>query len=168
MDNMSSLPMDGHITFSQRVGKGEMTFPTGCAAYGINGTYVTSLVDFMSEIFSGNFGLSDQLFFTGTQEAYDAARCNPWNLKGLINRGNAGFESIDLNMQFIATVITSEMRRQGGEYGNHTLQLPVKRTVLETMVCTKSYWMWLSFPLALTLLTILLLFIVYGKVIVDP
>jgi hypothetical protein len=87
----------------------------------------------------------------------------------LVNKGFGSFESIDRNMQSVATAVTSEMRKQGSDYSPQISPSPifVRGTVLRTTTCTKFDWIWLSFPLALIVLTVLLLCIMCGKTLFD-
>lgn len=166
MDNISSVPMDKHKFTSSYVGQVNMTYPTDCA-YGVDGIYALSLVDFMYETLFGNCTVPSRINFDGDADDYNSVECKPWYLKGLLNKGNASFQSIDHNMQSIATAITSEMRKQGSASSVNLQKIYAKGTVMQTTVCTKFDWIWLSFPLALTVLTGLALCTLCGKMYFD-
>jgi hypothetical protein len=77
--------------------------------------------------------------FPGCEKDYDSLVCELPYIKGLVNKGNASFQSIDYNMQSIATAITSEMRKQGTDYSKRNDPEPIytKGTVMQTTVCTE-------------------------------
>ncbi|KAF2849956.1 hypothetical protein T440DRAFT_508432 [Plenodomus tracheiphilus IPT5] len=175
MENISLVPKEGRNFTSSFVDQVNMTFPTECA-YKVDGVYAMSFVDFMNETLFGDCITPSNVNFEGDPEEYNTLRCEPWYLKGLVNGGNASFQSIDHNMESVATAITSEMRKQGTGLNMISLAkngppvtIPIyaKGTVMQTTVCMKFNWMWLSFPLALIALTILLLCISCGKMYFD-
>jgi hypothetical protein len=165
MDNISSVTRNRHNVMSSYVDQVNMTFPTECA-YGLSGFYALGLVNFMQEALFGN---CTALNFNGDADDYNSLVCNPWYLKGLANGGNASFQSIDLNMQSIATAITSEIRKKGTDYSKreHPEQIYATGTATQIAVCTEFDWKWLSFPLALATLTSLVLCISCGKMFFD-
>jgi hypothetical protein len=171
MDNISSVPQDKHNFTTNLIDDVNVTFPVDCA-YEVDGTYASSFIDFMSTTLFGECVTPGRVNFNGDVDDYKTLACTPWYLKGLVNQGNASFHSIDHNMESIAVAITSEMRKQGTATGlNMTLTeaIPIyaKGTVMQTTVCMKFKWMWLSFPLALIALTILLLGVSCGKMYFD-
>jgi hypothetical protein len=168
-DNISSVPRDQHDFMSSYVDQVNVTFPTDCG-YGVEGFYASSLIGYMWETLFGNCTLSGGgIDFPGREKDYDSLVCEPPYIKGLVNKGNASFQSIDHNMQSIATAITSEMRKQGTDYSKRNDPEPIytKGTVMQTTVCTEFDWKWLGFPLALALLTSFMLCISCGKMFFD-
>jgi hypothetical protein len=167
-DNISSVPRDKHNFISSYVDQVNMTFPTDCG-YGVEGSYASSLIDYMGETLLGNCTTLDGIDFPGREKDYDNLVCEPWYIRGLVNKGNASFQSIDHNMQSIATAITSEMRKQGTDYSKRNDPEPIytKGTVMQTTVCTEFDWKWLGFPLTLALLTSFMLCISCGKMFFD-
>jgi hypothetical protein len=145
-----------------------ITFPVDCAC-DVDGVYALSLVDFMYETIFGNCTIPSRINFDGDSDDYESVNCTPWYLKGLVNKGNASFESIDRNMQSIAVATTSEMRKRGVDQQTRIdpNQIFAKGTVLRTTVCTRFDWKLLSFPLVLTLLAILLLSHLFVKTMFD-
>jgi hypothetical protein len=168
MDNISLVPKDGRNFTNYYVDQINMTFPVDCA-YGVDGVYALSLVDFMYETIFGNCTVPSRINFDGDSDDYNSVKCTPWYLKGLVNKGNASFESIDRNMQSIAIAATSEMRKQGTDQETRfdPKEMFAKGTVIRTTVCTRFDWKWLSFPLVLTLLAILLLSLLFVKTMFD-
>jgi hypothetical protein len=171
MDNISFVPKEGHNFTSDYVNGVNMTFPVECA-YGTHGVYAMSLGDFMVDAMMGNCSVPTNINFQGRPNDYNTLVCSPWQIKTLVNKGFGSFESIDRNMQSVATAVTSEMRKQGSDYNDldPRISLPptfVRGTVLRTTICTKFDWIWLSFPLALIVLTVLLLCIMCGKTLFD-
>ncbi|KAF3010696.1 hypothetical protein E8E13_005947 [Curvularia kusanoi] len=174
VSNASSIPKEKHNFWRGFVGSEQIDFPTQCL-FGIYGVYALSLGDFMSDILDGNCTMPGVGNFRGRPDDYSSIMCDPWALKGLAQKGDATFPSIDANMQSIALAITSEIRKQGSDWdsfqtGNGSESLPplyAKGTVLRTTVCTKFDWKWLAFPLALVVLTMLLLCITCGKMFLD-
>ncbi|KAJ4383389.1 hypothetical protein N0V86_001436 [Didymella sp. IMI 355093] len=146
-----------------------MTVPSQCI-YGVYGVWALSLVDFMSDVLPGNCIAPSRINFDGDEtDDYQSLDCEPWTLKGLANKGNASFQSIDANMQSVAMAVTSEMRKQGTDwdYAFDPREILAKGTVFRTTVCTQFDWKWLAFPLALILLTTLLLCIMCAKMRFD-
>jgi hypothetical protein len=132
-----------------------MTFPAECA-YRVDGTYLWGFTDFMDTMLFGTCVCSARINFKGRQDDYNTLICDPWYIKSLVNHGNASFQS----MESMAIAITSEMRNQGtGVNMSYTETIPIyaKGTVIQTTVCMKFNWIWLSFPLSLVVLTVLLL-----------
>jgi hypothetical protein len=168
MENISSVSRNKHNFMSSYVDQVNMTFPSECA-YGLSGFYALSLVTFMEEALFGNCTTPSRINFNGDADDYNSLLCSSWYLKGLANRGNASFQSIDLNMQSIATAITSEMRKQGTDYfkREHPEQIYATGTATHIAVCTEFDWKWLSFPLTLVTLTSLVLCISCGKMFFD-
>ncbi|KAJ8106623.1 hypothetical protein OPT61_g9414 [Boeremia exigua] len=177
VENISLVPKDNHNFTSSFIDDENVTFPTECA-YGIFGIYALSLIDFMSDTLLGNFTPPNRIVFTGQPDDYNSVVCSPWYLKGLVNKGNASFASIDAAMQAIASAVTSEMRKQGSDW-NSTLRMENSEdkseaetiyawgSAVRTTVCIEFDWMWLSFPLGLIVLTTLLLGVVGGKMVSD-
>lgn len=145
-----------------------MTVPSQCI-YGIYGVWALSLIDFMSEVFPGYCLAPGILNFSGAEDDYASLDCSPWNIKGLVNKGNASFQSTEANMQSIAMAVTSEMRKQGTDWDNafSPKQVPVKGTAFRTTVCTRFDWEWLAFQLALIILSTVLLCIMCAKMLFD-
>jgi hypothetical protein len=112
MDNISSMLREGGNFTSEY---GNTTVQSDCV-YGVSGIYGLSLVDLMLEILNGNCTVPSRINFNGEEDDYNSVICKPWYLKGLINKCNASFESINLSMGSIATAITSEMRKQGSTF----------------------------------------------------
>jgi hypothetical protein len=169
MNNISTVPRDKHNFTSSYVDQVNMTFPADCA-YGVSGYYALSMVSFMTETLFGNCTTPSRINFDGDSDDYNSVICEPWYLKSLVNKGNASFKSIDLNMESMATAVTSEMRKQGKDYSSPRgtqKQIYTKGTVIQTTVCTQFDWKWLSFPLALATLTSLVLCISCGKMFFD-
>lgn len=127
-------------------------------------------MEYMKSMLFGDCSVLSKTKLDGSANKYDGAICHPWNIKGLINKGNASFESIDRNMQSIVTAITSEMRKQGSSgYSNREQneEMTVRGTVMRTTVCIKFDWKWLGFPLVLKLLATLLLSTLFAKTTFD-
>lgn len=169
IDNISSVPREGHNFTSDYVNGVNTTFPTECA-YGASGVYAMGLGDFMVDAMMGNCSAPSRINFNGDADDYNALVCSPWQIKTLINKGLSSFESIDRNMQSVANAVTSEMRKQGSSYGSPEISpspIFVRGTTMRTTTCTKFDWKWLSFPLALIVLTVLLLCIMCCKTLFD-
>jgi hypothetical protein len=115
-----------------------VTVPSQCI-YGVYGVWALSLIDFMSEVLPGSCLTPSIINFSGTEDDYGSLDCSPWNIKGLINNGNASFQSIDANMQSVAMAVTSEMRKQGTEWDTAFVrkQILVRGTVFRMTVCTR-------------------------------
>jgi hypothetical protein len=124
LENVSSVPKENwNLNFTSiLVGNEEVTVSNQCV-YGVDGIYAMSVGDFLIETLIGSCGapspasasFEDTIWLDSTTEWYTVP-CQPWYIKNLINKGNASFESIDANMQAIATSITSEMRKQGTDW----------------------------------------------------
>jgi hypothetical protein len=169
MDNISSVPADAHNFTTNLIDDVNVTFPADCA-YQVDGAYASSFIDFMSTTLFGEGIAPARVNFNGDIDDYNTLMCTPWYLKGLVNRGNASFQTIDHNMESVAVAITSEMRKQGTGWNmslTDTIPIYAKGTVMQTTVCMKFKWMWLSFPLALIALTTLLLGVSCGKMYSD-
>ncbi|EUC47687.1 hypothetical protein COCMIDRAFT_34755 [Bipolaris oryzae ATCC 44560] len=174
-NNISSVPIQGNNFSSYFLNSISTTFPTACI-YGIDGDYALSLGRFMQSVMSGNCSTVAHFVPEFYKNDYKALVCNPWQLEALVNKGRANFDTINRNMQSVATAVTSEMRRKGSYYDPEVTYGPrfhsapptfVTGTVLRTTTCTKFDWAWLSFPLALMILTTLLLCITCGKMVFD-
>jgi hypothetical protein len=169
VENISLVPSDRHNFTTSIMDQVNMTFPAECT-YQIDGTYLMGFSDFMNTTLFGNCISPARINFKGRQDDYNTLICDQWYLKSLVNKGNASFQSIDQNMESIATAITSEMRTQGtGLNMSNMDSIPIyaKGTVIQTTVCMKFNWIWLSFPLFLVALTVLLLCISCGKMYFD-
>jgi hypothetical protein len=168
IDNISSVPREGHNFTSAYVNNVNMTVPTECV-YGIYGTYTMSLGAFLVDAMMGNCTVPTTIRFLGRPNDYNTLVCSPWQIKTLINKGFGSFESIDRNMDSVAKAATSEMRKQGSVYylGLGASPVYAKGMVIRATTCTKFDWIWLSFPLALIALTLLLLCIMCSKTLFD-
>lgn len=169
IDNISSVPREGRNFTTDYVNGVNMTFPRECA-YGAGGIYKLALHDFMVDAMMGNCSAPGRINFNGDEDDYNALVCSPWQIKTLIHKGLSSFESIDRNMQSIATAVTSEMRKQGSDYDaiwRTPSSISVRGITMRTTTCTKFDWIWLSFPLALIVLTVLLLCIMCCKTLFD-
>ncbi|EUC38784.1 hypothetical protein COCCADRAFT_32149 [Bipolaris zeicola 26-R-13] len=168
-DNISSVPIQGNNFTTYNLYSTNTTFPTACI-YGTDGIYAMSLGTFMKSLMNGNCTTIPELDAEFYKNDYKTLKCDPWQLETLVNNGLASFDAIDRNMQSVATAVTSEMRRKGSYYDPQSYSAPptfATGTVLRTTSCTKFDWVWLSFPLALIILTILLLCITCGKMLFD-
>ncbi|XP_014561054.1 hypothetical protein COCVIDRAFT_12162 [Bipolaris victoriae FI3] len=168
-DNISSVPIQGNKFTTYNLYSTNTTFPTACI-YGTDGIYAMSLGTFMKSLMNGNCTTIPELDAEFYKNDYKTLKCDPWQLETLVNNGLASFDAIDRNMQSVATAVTSEMRRKGSYYHPQSYSAPptfATGTVLRTTSCTKFDWVWLSFPLALIILTILLLCITCGKMLFD-
>jgi hypothetical protein len=67
----------------------------------------------MKEALIGNCSVGT--FYSPLGNSNELLNCNPWYLKSLGNKKDASFKSIDANMQYIVTAITSEMCKQGND-----------------------------------------------------
>lgn len=167
VNNISSAPKDNRNFSSIYLDDVNTTVPDECL-YGARGPYIFSLGDFMLETLIGNCNSPSRGIKLNSPGEYNVVRCEPWYLKALLNSGNATFESIDFNMQSVAMSISSEMRKQGvGGITWRSKKIVAEGTVFRTTICTQFDWIWLAFPLALILLTTLLLFIMCGKTLSD-
>jgi hypothetical protein len=169
LDNISSVPRDGHNFTSTYVNSVNTTFPTDCA-YGITGFHAMNLGDFMVDAMMGNCSTpSATTSFNGEPNDYKALICSSWQIKALVNKGLGSFESMDRSMESVANAVTIEMLKQGSDYNFRTNPPPVFATgmAVRTATCTEFDWVWLSFPLALIGLTFLLLCIMCGKTLFD-
>jgi hypothetical protein len=171
INNISSVPREGHNFTSAYIDGVNTTFPMECA-YGSTGIYMKTLGTFMIEAMMGNCSATSTAKFRGRPNDYNSVICSPWQIKTLVNKGYGSFESIDRNMESVATAVTSEMRKQGSDYILNLTEIgpsPIFATgmVVRTTICTKFDWIWLVFPLALMVLTVLLLCFMCGKTLFD-
>ncbi len=81
--------------------------------------------------------------FSGLEKDYQTLACDSWALKGLRNKGQAEFESIDATLQTVANVITSEIRKRDGDRDG--VKRNAEGTEYRTTVCTQFNWIWLVF-----------------------
>ncbi|KAI4685087.1 hypothetical protein J4E81_008899 [Alternaria sp. BMP 2799] len=170
LDNISSVPRDRHNFTTEFLDQGNITYPTECA-YMIDGAYARSFTDFMTETLFGNCTAPPRINFNGDSDDWNTLSCDPWYLKGLANMGNATFQSIDRNVESIAVTITNAMRTQGTGLNmslpNETIPIYAKGTVIQTTVCIKFNWVWLIFPISLTVLSVVLICTSCGKMYFD-
>ncbi|EMD89921.1 hypothetical protein COCC4DRAFT_68261 [Bipolaris maydis ATCC 48331] len=174
-DNISSVPIQGNNFASYFIDGVNTTFPIACI-YGLNSDYAQSLGHFIESIMNGNCSTVPKFVPEFYKYEYKSLRCGPWQLEALVNKGLASFDSINRNMQSVATAATSDMRRKGSYYDDPQYKLNpsyitppifVTGTVMRTTSCTKFDWVWLSFPLALIVLTTFLLCVACGKMMFD-
>ena len=161
LDNV--LSTDTNVTFID--GK-NTSVPHECF-YNIDGIFLRALSVFLSESLTGGCIMPLTSYYqrgSGPRD-WTTVECDGWWLKSLHNRGNATFETINANMEAVAVAVTNEMRRQGtGWDGNPAY---AKGFVSRATVCTQFDWVWLGFPVALLLLTMLMLGIVGVKTLLD-
>jgi hypothetical protein len=168
IDNISSIPRDGHNFTSIYSNGTNMTFPTECT-YGTSAIYALSLSAFINSSMVGDCITPSRINFNGDPDDYNSLICSPWQIKALNMKGNASFESIDHNIEAIALAVTSEIRKQGTGQRESMAPTPLYATgsVIRTTVCTKFDWVWLSFPLALIVVTVLFLGIACARMLLD-
>jgi hypothetical protein len=165
IENISSIPRDGHNFTSFYSNGTNTTFPTECT-YSTSSVYAKSLSRFINSSMVGYCTTPSRINFNGDPDDYNSLDCSPWQIKALNKKGYASFESIDHNVQAIALTVTSEMRKQGkGQRGG--INLYATGTVIHTTVCTKFDWVWLSIPLALIVVTGLLLSIACARMLFN-
>lgn len=79
-----------------------------------------------------------------------------WWLESLFNRGFATFESVDSLLQNVSLAVSNQMRTHGTN-ADWTAREFASGTMWNSTVCTQVEWAWMAFPIALELITLVLL-----------
>ncbi|KAJ4407326.1 hypothetical protein N0V91_003910 [Didymella pomorum] len=144
LDNMSSLISPDRILNSTFVDGKNVSVPHECF-YEFPGTYIRGIQDFLSRTLKGG--------------------CEMPSTQSLYNDGNATFDTIDANVEAITVAMTNELRRTGTAWDGTPLF--VQGDSSRATVCMRFDWKWLSFPLALLVLTTMMLVILGVKTLFD-
>lgn len=80
-----------------------------------------------------------------------------WWLNPLFNNATATFDTLNAAMGDLARVVTNNMRTKGGSAANWNEHQVVYGKAKKTTTCTRFEWRWLIFPIALTIVAIVLL-----------
>lgn len=86
-----------------------------------------------------------------------------WWLNPLFNNATATFDTLNTAMGDLARVVTNNMRTKGGSAANWYEHQVVYGKAQKTTTCTRFEWRWLIFPIALTIVALVLL--VWGIVV---
>lgn len=167
LENVSSLISPDRVLNSTFVEGKNVSVPHECF-FEIPGTYIRGIQEFLSKSLSGGCTMPSTQSFTISSEprTWRTVDCgDAWWLRSLYNNGNATFKTIDANMEAVAVAMTNELRRTGSAWDGTPLY--VQGNVSRATVCTRFDWKWLSFPLALLVLTTLMLVIVGVKTLFD-
>jgi hypothetical protein len=165
LDNASSISADGRNLNTTLIGGTNVSVPHQCF-FEVKGNHLRALSKFLAEALDGGCTMPSTSYFrVGSPKDWTTATCDGWWLKSMYNKGNATFKSIDANMEAVAVAITNKMRRQGSGWdGTPAYALG---TMSRATVCTHFDWVWLSFPIALLVLTASMLLITIIKTLCD-
>ncbi|KAL1650635.1 hypothetical protein SLS61_005884 [Didymella pomorum] len=164
---MSSLISPDRILNSTFVDGKNVSVPHECF-YEFPGTYIRGIQDFLSRTLKGGCEMPSTPSLTMGSEprTWRIMDCkDTWWLRSLYNDGNATFDTIDANVEAITVAMTNELRRTGTAWDGTPLF--VQGDSSRATVCTRFDWKWLSFPLALLVLTTMMLVIVGVKTLFD-
>lgn len=89
-----------------------------------------------------------------------------WWLDSLFNRGFATFESVDSLLQNVSLAVSNQMRVHGTN-ADWTAPEFASGTMWNSTVCTQVEWAWMGFPVALELMTLVLLVTVIAMSLRD-
>ncbi|KAK7974379.1 hypothetical protein PG989_016227 [Apiospora arundinis] len=92
--------------------------------------------------------------FCATLYNFTALSCESWWLNNIFNGGHATVESIDTLIGSGIKSYTNQLRAYGTDWDNNPLK--ASGTVMETTVCTQFNWVWLVYPLAMLIGTLIL------------
>lgn len=167
LDNLSSNSYDSRMLNTTYFDGRNVSVPHECF-YQFPGAYIRAIQEFLSGVLTGGCSMPPTSYFTygSDPRAWTTVTCdNAWWLKSLYNNGNATFNTIDANMEAVVVAMTNELRRTGSAWNGTPLH--VQGDVSRATVCTRFDWKWLSFPLALLVLTTIMLVIVGVKTLFD-
>lgn len=167
LDNISSLASPNRIFNSTLVDGKNVSVPHECF-YEFPGTYIRGIAEYLSKTLTGGCQMPSTQAFTVSSEprTWRTVDCqDAWWLRSLYHDGNATFATINANMEAVTVAMTNELRRTGSAWDGTPLY--VQGDVSRATVCTRFDWKWLSFPLALLVLTTLMLVIVAVKTLLD-
>ena len=80
-----------------------------------------------------------------------------WWINPLFNNATATFDTLNAAMGDLARVVTNNMRTKGGSAANWYEHQVVYGKAQKTTTCTRFEWRWLIFPIALTVVAVVLL-----------
>ncbi|KAF3035961.1 hypothetical protein E8E12_006950 [Didymella heteroderae] len=168
LENVSSIASADRTLNSTYVDGRNVSVPHECF-YEFSGAYIRGVQNYLSKTLTGSCEMPGTQSFTigADPRTWRAVDCgeDTWWLRSLYNNGNATFKTIDANMEAIAVAMSNELRRTGSAWDG-TASF-VQGNVSRATVCTHFDWKWLSFPLALLVLTTLMLVIVSVKTLFD-
>lgn len=172
--NFSMIPPRNHSMVPMTVNNKASEVPQECF-YRIEGPYLSSLQAFLKQNLKGTCSGYNQFVDTEPANRDSLTNCvysvgdvevDRWWLQSLYNKGNATFGSVDSAFTSMTNSITSRMRMSGKDGSNQNTAV-VYGTAYETRLCTKIDWPWLIFPLALLILTAVLLVTTIWKTFLD-
>ncbi|KAK6839396.1 hypothetical protein PG987_005262 [Apiospora arundinis] len=97
--------------------------------------------------------------FCATLYNSTALSCDTWWLNNIFNGGHATVESIDTFIGAGIKSYTNQLRAYGTDWDNNPLK--ASGTVMETTVCTQFNWVWLVYPLAMLVGTLILFMAIF-------
>lgn len=173
-DNYSMIPTRNHSMVAMTVDNKASEVPQECF-YRIEGPYLSSLQAFLKQNLNGTCSGYYQFVNTDPVNRDTLTNCaysigdqemDKWWLQSLYGRGNAAFDTVNAAITSMAQSITTRMRVAGKDGSNQNTAV-VLGTAYETRLCTKIDWPWLIFPVALLILTAVLLVTTIGKTLLD-
>ncbi|KAK8004984.1 hypothetical protein PG990_011021 [Apiospora arundinis] len=90
---------------------------------------------------------------------FTALSCGTWWLNNIFNGGRETVESIDTFIGAGIKSYTNQLRAYGTDWDNNPLKAP--GTVMETTVCKQFNWVWLVYPLAMLVGTLILFMAIF-------